>query len=248
MAFTEKSTYLVALEKGLIEGALSEMGYEGIYPMLLKKILIPYWRYIAHVFMFAEMEEIPNVFVEEEHDVEVVSSKPSDEDVYFVKLAEYEDVLTGEELDMDFYFEMETLPVENDPPEQVNLHTTENLEARLEHVKRSVGYPSSTPYFTNKEPPQDANVDLVPRKIRRDPRLGVVIRESETEHVSVTQIQTITAGPTEPPPHIKESIDGSSSHTKDLDYESFLPGEKEIKADKGNKVLPKDEPIDIVKL
>ncbi|KAL8223152.1 hypothetical protein R6Q57_020551 [Mikania cordata] len=164
------------------------------------------------------MEEIPNVFVEEEHDVEVVSSKPSDEDVYFVNLAEYEDVLTGEEQDMDFYFEMETLPVENDPPEQVNLHTTKNLEALLEHVKRSVGYPSSTPSFTNKEPPLDAN------------------------------IQTITTGPTEPPPHIKESIDGSSSHTKGLDYESFIAGEKEIRADKGKKVFPKDEPIDIVKL
>ncbi|KAL8240113.1 hypothetical protein R6Q59_013468 [Mikania micrantha] len=272
MAFTNKPTDPVALEKGVIKGVLSEMGYEGIYPMLQKKLLIPYWRYIAHVFMmcmsgnkgtfdmlnkeqssafnqggkykfeglhtlkkfgqFAKMEdvdaaeasEIPNVFVEEEHDVEVVSSKPSYEDVYVVKLPEYEDVLTGEEPDMDFDFEMETLPVENDPPEQVNLLTTENLEALLEHVKRT------------------------PRKRRRDPRPGVVIRESETEPVSVTQIQTTTAEPTEPSPHIKESIVGSSSHTEDLDYDSFLDGEKEIRDDKGKNVLPEDEPIDIVKL
>ncbi|KAL8257324.1 hypothetical protein R6Q59_029365 [Mikania micrantha] len=68
---------------------------------------------------FAEMEgvdavetsEIPNVFVEEEHDVEIVSSKPFDEDVYVVKLPEYEDDLTREEPDMDFDFEMETLPI-----------------------------------------------------------------------------------------------------------------------------------------
>ncbi|KAL8218172.1 hypothetical protein R6Q57_021545 [Mikania cordata] len=36
-----------------------------------------------------EAPEIPNVFVKEEHDVEVVCSKPSDEDVYVVKLPGY---------------------------------------------------------------------------------------------------------------------------------------------------------------
>ncbi|KAL8245773.1 hypothetical protein R6Q59_006989 [Mikania micrantha] len=51
MAFTDEPTDLVTLEKGVTEGVLSEMGYEGIYSMLQKKLQIPYWRYIAHVFM-----------------------------------------------------------------------------------------------------------------------------------------------------------------------------------------------------
>ncbi|KAL8211267.1 hypothetical protein R6Q57_005704 [Mikania cordata] len=198
------------------------MGYEGVYLMLQKKLRIPYWRYIAHVFMvcksgnkgtfdmlnteqslafvaltmnwgynfskfilnemkgnlkgnkserfmmyprflqvifdekfsvllkgavtqdlkllseytfplvmqnrggkykfeglhplkkfgqFAEIEEgdvkaveIPIAFIEEENDIEVMNSRPSDEDVYVVKLLEYEDVVTGEEPDMDFDF------------------------------------------------------------------------------------------------------------------------------------------------
>ncbi|KAL8243979.1 hypothetical protein R6Q59_010237 [Mikania micrantha] len=51
MAFTDKPTDPVSLLKEIIEGVLSEMGCEGVYPMLQKKLLIPYWRYIAHVFM-----------------------------------------------------------------------------------------------------------------------------------------------------------------------------------------------------
>ncbi|KAL8200247.1 hypothetical protein R6Q57_011586 [Mikania cordata] len=51
MGFIDKSTNLVSLEKGVIEGVLLEMDYEGVYLVLQKKLLIPYWRYIAHVFM-----------------------------------------------------------------------------------------------------------------------------------------------------------------------------------------------------
>ncbi|KAL8205618.1 hypothetical protein R6Q57_009169 [Mikania cordata] len=109
--------------------------------------------------------------------------------------------------------------------------------------------PPSTPFFTNQESHVDVDTDLVPRKRRRrDPRPGVVIHELETEPVLVTKILAITAEPTEPPPHIKESIAGSSSHTEDLDYDTFLAGEKEIRANKGKNVLLYDEPIDIVKL
>ncbi|KAL8208945.1 hypothetical protein R6Q57_008357 [Mikania cordata] len=153
-------------------------------------------------------------------------------------LPEYEDVLTREETDMDFDFEMEIQQVENDPPEQVNLLTTENLEAFLEHVKRSVGNPPFAPSFTDQEPPLDAVADLVPRKRRRrDPQRGIVIRELETEHVSVTQIQTTTVELPEPSPQVKEPVDGSSSHAEDLDYDSFLAGEQVTRADRGKNVV-----------
>ncbi|KAL8213971.1 hypothetical protein R6Q57_003420 [Mikania cordata] len=314
MAFTNKPTDHVSLEKEVIEGVLSEMGYEGVYSMMQKKLLIPYWRYIAHVFMvcmsgnkgtfdmlnkkksfafvalamnweynfskfilnemkgnlkgskyerfmmyprFLQMifderysglqrgvvtrdlnllsestfplimqnqggkykfeedvvaAEAPNVFVEEEHDVEI--------------LPEYEDVTTGDEPDLDFDFEMETIPVESDLPEQVNLLTTENLEALLKHVKRSVGNPPPASSFVDQEPPLDVTADLVPRKRRRrDPR----------------------PGPTEPFPQIKESTAVSSSHTEDIDYDSFLAGETGTRADKGKNALPDDEPIHVVK-
>ncbi|KAL8211279.1 hypothetical protein R6Q57_005716 [Mikania cordata] len=143
-----------------------------------------------------EATEIPNVFVEKEHDVEIVSSKPSDEDVYVVKFQDYEDVVTRDEPDLDFDFETETIPVESDLPEHVNRLTIENLEALLEHVKRT----------------------------------------------------TITVEPTEPIAQIKESAAGSSSHTEDIDYDSFLAAERGVRVDKGKNVLPNDEPIDIVKL
>ncbi|KAL8228644.1 hypothetical protein R6Q59_000551 [Mikania micrantha] len=218
--------------------------FEGLHP--LKKF-----------GQFAEIEDAdtaeevnaPNVVVEEEHDVEAAGSKSADDDVYLVKFPEYEDVLMGEEPDVDFEFEIETQEVEKDLPEQMNLLTTENLEALLEHVKMSVGNPPSAPSFTNQELPLDVDADLVPRKRRRrDPRPGVVVREPETEHVLVTQIQTTTTEPTEPSPQVKESVAGSSSHTEDLDYDSFLAVEQVIRADKGTNVLPEDEPIDMVKL
>ncbi|KAL8215992.1 hypothetical protein R6Q57_022829 [Mikania cordata] len=130
--------------------------------------------------------EIPNFFVKEEYDVEVVSSKPSDEDDYEVKLPDYEDVLTGEEPDMDFDFEMETKQVENDPPEQVNLVATENLEALLEHVKRSVGNPSSAPSFIEPEQPLDVAADLEPRNRRRYPRPWI----HEDEPIDIVKLQS----------------------------------------------------------
>ncbi|KAL8202070.1 hypothetical protein R6Q57_011217 [Mikania cordata] len=169
-------------------------------------------------------------------------------DVYVVKLPEYEDVVTRDELDLDFNFEMETIPVESDLPEKVNLLTPENLVALLEHVKRSVGNPPPALSFANQEPPMDVGADLVPRKRRRDPLPGVIVSELENEPISVTQMQTITVEPTEPLPKFKESTAGSSSHTKDIDYDSFLAVETGTRADKGKHGLPDDEPIDVVKL
>ncbi|KAL8199600.1 hypothetical protein R6Q57_013168 [Mikania cordata] len=113
----------------------------------------------------AEEPMIPNVFVEEEHDVETVSSKFYDEDVYVVKLPKYEDVLTVEGTNMDFDFEIESHEVENDIPEQMNLLTTENLVALLEHVKRSAGYPPSATSFTKLEPPLDVAADLLQSRV-----------------------------------------------------------------------------------
>ncbi|KAL8199668.1 hypothetical protein R6Q57_013236 [Mikania cordata] len=301
----------------LIEGILSKMGYEGVYLMLQKKILIPSWRYIPHLFMvcmsgnkgsfdmlnkeqtsafvalsmnwgfnfskfilnemkgnlrgsrserfmmyprflqmffderfpnlqrgvvnwdlkllsestfplmmqnrggkykfeglhplkkfgqFAETEgvdvgevaEIPNAVIEEEHDVQVLGSKSSDEDIYVVQPPEYEAVVTGYEPDMDFDFETDTVLVESESPEQMSLFTAENLEPLLEHVKSSVS--------------------------------------------------TIAVEPTEPVPRFIESTAGPSSHTEDVDYDSFLVKETRTRADKGKYVLPDDEPIDVVKL
>ncbi|KAL8209501.1 hypothetical protein R6Q57_006233 [Mikania cordata] len=210
MAFTDKSTDPASLDKGVIEGVISEMGYEGVYLMLQKKLPIPYWTYIAHVFMecmsgnkgtfdmlnkeqtsafvalamnwgfnfskfilnemkgnlrgsrsernlkllsestfplmmqnrggqykfkglhslkkfrqYAETKgvdvgkaaEIPNAVIEEEHDVQALGSKSSDEDVYVVQPPVYEAVVTGYEPDMVFDLEMETVPVESESPE-----------------------------------------------------------------------------------------------------------------------------------
>ncbi|KAL8225957.1 hypothetical protein R6Q57_018514 [Mikania cordata] len=59
----------------------------------------------------------------------------------------------------------------------LNLPTTENIEALLEHVKRSVGNPPPTSSFIDQEPPFDNVADLIPRKRRRrDPRPGIVVR------------------------------------------------------------------------
>ncbi|KAL8214038.1 hypothetical protein R6Q57_003487 [Mikania cordata] len=196
------------------------------------------------------VEEVnaPNAVVEE-HDVDIVVSRSVDDDVYFVKLPEYEDVVTGDEPDMDFDFKMETIPDESNPSEQLNLLTTENLDALLEHVKINVGYPPFASSLANQDPPLDATADLVPRKRRRrDTRPRVVVAESETELIAETQIHTTIVEPTESSPNIREVVAGSSSHTEDIDYDSFLAGETGIRVDKINNVLPEDEVIDIVKL
>ncbi|KAL8229727.1 hypothetical protein R6Q57_014627 [Mikania cordata] len=125
---------------------------------------------------FAEIDDIDateepgvsNVFVQEEHDMEA--------------FPEYEDVLTREGTDMDFYFEHETQDVENNLPEQMNFLTTENLVAFLE----SLGNPPSAPSFTEQEPLLDVAADLVPRKRRRrDPRPAreQVIRSDRRKNV-----------------------------------------------------------------
>ncbi|KAL8205552.1 hypothetical protein R6Q57_009103 [Mikania cordata] len=144
-----------------------------------------------------------------------------------VQPPEYEDVVAGYEPDMDFKFETETMPVKSDSLEQVNLLTTENLEALLEHVMRSVGNPPSVLSFADQEPPPDDATDLVPRKIRRrDPRPGVVVAEPKTELITETQIHTTIVEPTETTsPNIREDGARSSSHTEDIDYDSFLAGE-----------------------
>ncbi|KAL8228412.1 hypothetical protein R6Q57_015996 [Mikania cordata] len=51
LTFLDKSTDPVSVQKEVIQNVLNNMGYEGVYPMLQKKQLTPYWRYIAHVFM-----------------------------------------------------------------------------------------------------------------------------------------------------------------------------------------------------
>ncbi|KAL8208972.1 hypothetical protein R6Q57_008384 [Mikania cordata] len=223
MAFTDKPTDPISLEKGVIEE--------------IKDVDT------------VEATVIPNVIVEEEHDIEIINSRPSDEDLYVVKLPEFEDVMTRDESDMDFDFEMETVLYESNPSEQKTMPTTENLEALLKHVKRSVGNPPPAPSFADQEPPLDVAADLAPRKIRlRDPRPRVVVSEPETGPILVTKIETITVEPTEPLPQSKESTAGSSSHTKNIDYDSFLFGKTRIRVDKGKNVLPEDEKIDIMKL
>ncbi|KAL8228514.1 hypothetical protein R6Q57_016098 [Mikania cordata] len=251
------SKFILNYMKGNLKGSKSEMFM--MYPRFLQMIfdeifpgLQRGWRgkykfeglhSLKKFGQFAEIhnadvaEEVnaPNAVVEEEHDVDIAVSRSADDDVYFVKLPEYEDVVTGDEADIDFDFEMETVPDESNHSEQVNLLTTENPEALFEHVKRN--------------PPLDTTADLVPRKRRRrDPRPRFVVAEPETELIAETQIQTTIVEPTESSPNIREAAAGSSSHIEDIDYDSFLAGEIVIRVDKGNNVLPQDEPIDIVKL
>ncbi|KAL8209463.1 hypothetical protein R6Q57_006195 [Mikania cordata] len=203
-----------------------------------------------------EVAEIINVMIEEKHDVQVLGSRSSDVDVYMVLPPEYEDIMTGQKPDMDFHFESEMEPVEIKSPEQMNLLTAQNLEALLEHFKRSVGNPPPTSSFTDQEPPLDTAVNLILRKRRRrrrrrrrDPRPGIVVSEPETNIISLTQVPPITVEPREHVPHFTESTAGpSSSHIEDVDYDSLFIGETETKADKGKNVLPDDEPIDVVKL
>ncbi|KAL8201922.1 hypothetical protein R6Q57_011069 [Mikania cordata] len=138
----------------------------------------------------SEATKISNAVIEEDHDVQVMGSKSSDEDVYVVHPPEYEEVVTGNEPDLDFYFEMETIPVEGNRPEQVNLLTIENIEALLEHVKRSVGNPPLAFSFTDQEPPLDAAADLVPRlRRKRDPRPGIVVN-NEAKDRKIKDLET----------------------------------------------------------
>ncbi|KAL8242278.1 hypothetical protein R6Q59_012580 [Mikania micrantha] len=196
-----------------------------------------------------EVAETPNVMIEEEHDVQILGSSSSDDDVYIVQPSEYEDVVTGHKPDMDFDFESEMEPIEIEPSEQMNLLTAENLEPLLEHVKRSVGNPPLTSSFTDQEPPFDIVADLIPRKRRRrDQRPGIVVREPETEITPEIQVPTITIEPTEPVPRFTESTVGPSSHTEDVNYDSFLIRETGARADKGKNELRDDEPINVVKL
>ncbi|KAL8205512.1 hypothetical protein R6Q57_009063 [Mikania cordata] len=222
------------LKRGVITRDLKLLN-ESTFPLILQnrggKYQFQGLHKLREFFQFAKIEdidvaevaEITNAVVGEEHDVQVVGSKSSDEDVYVVHPPEYEDAMTGNEPDLDFDFEMETIQVEGNPP------------------------PASS--FTDQEPPLDTAADLVPRKKRRrDLRPGIVVSEPETEIISVTLMPTITVEPTEPVPLFKESTAGSSSHTEDVDYDYFLVGKTGTRADKGKNVLPDDEPIDVVNL
>ncbi|KAL8200248.1 hypothetical protein R6Q57_011587 [Mikania cordata] len=179
MIFDEK---FPNLQRGVVTRDLKLLS-DSTFPLIMQNRGL---RPLKKFGQFAEAEgvddveeaEISNEWVEEEHDVQVVGSN--------------EDVMTGNESHMNFDFEMETIAVKGDRSEQVNLLTTKNLEALLEHVKRSVGNPPLTSYFTDKEPSFDTSSNLIPRKRRRrDPRPGIVVRKPETEIASVTQVLTI---------------------------------------------------------
>jgi hypothetical protein len=45
------STALVKFGNKLVSEVLLQMGYEGKYPRLQKKLLHPYWKFLAHIFM-----------------------------------------------------------------------------------------------------------------------------------------------------------------------------------------------------
>ncbi|KAL7602938.1 hypothetical protein Lser_V15G19704 [Lactuca serriola] len=47
----EKDTYPTDIDLRFVDEYLENMGYEGIFPPTLKKLLPPYWRFLAHVFV-----------------------------------------------------------------------------------------------------------------------------------------------------------------------------------------------------
>ncbi|KAL8215908.1 hypothetical protein R6Q57_022745 [Mikania cordata] len=50
LQFGDKESDPVELDQELINRAMYQMGHEGAYPPTKKKLLHPYWRYLAHVF------------------------------------------------------------------------------------------------------------------------------------------------------------------------------------------------------
>ncbi|KAL8215984.1 hypothetical protein R6Q57_022821 [Mikania cordata] len=115
-----------------------------------------------------------------------------------------------------------------------------NLEALLEHVKRSVGNSPPKSSFIDQETPLDTTPDLIPRKRRRrGPWPGIVMRELDTEITSITQVPTIIVEPTEPVPRATESTAGPSFHTEAVDYDSFLAGEIGTRAYEGKNLQNK---------
>ncbi|KAL8205540.1 hypothetical protein R6Q57_009091 [Mikania cordata] len=49
LQFGDKATHPIEIDRQTIESALVRMGYEGSFPPTEKKLLHPYWRYLAHV-------------------------------------------------------------------------------------------------------------------------------------------------------------------------------------------------------
>ncbi|KAL8256212.1 hypothetical protein R6Q59_031279 [Mikania micrantha] len=49
LQFGDKATDPVELDHDLVHRTVYQMGHEGVYPPTEKKLLHPYWRYIAHV-------------------------------------------------------------------------------------------------------------------------------------------------------------------------------------------------------
>ncbi|KAD3337638.1 hypothetical protein E3N88_33158 [Mikania micrantha] len=49
--FGDKDTDPVELDQDLVNRTVYQMGHEGAYPPTEKKLLHPYWRYLAHVLL-----------------------------------------------------------------------------------------------------------------------------------------------------------------------------------------------------
>ncbi|KAL8244166.1 hypothetical protein R6Q59_010424 [Mikania micrantha] len=49
LQFGDKATDPVELDHDLVNRIMYQMGHEGVYPPTEKKLLLPYWRYLAHV-------------------------------------------------------------------------------------------------------------------------------------------------------------------------------------------------------
>ncbi|KAL8265785.1 hypothetical protein R6Q59_003129 [Mikania micrantha] len=47
--FEDKATDPVELDHDLVHRTFYQMGHEGVYPPIEKKLLHPYWRYLAHI-------------------------------------------------------------------------------------------------------------------------------------------------------------------------------------------------------
>ncbi|KAL8226699.1 hypothetical protein R6Q57_016531 [Mikania cordata] len=135
------------LQRGIVTRDLKLLN-ESKFPLMLKNRVGKY--------QFQGLHQLRKF---EEHDMEAVSLKNFDENVYIVKLPEHEDILTEESHDVVFDFETEAHEIEKEVPDQMDLLTTENLDALREYVKQNVGNPPSTPSFTEQEPLLDVNAE-----------------------------------------------------------------------------------------
>ncbi|KAF5805121.1 hypothetical protein HanXRQr2_Chr05g0205351 [Helianthus annuus] len=196
----------LSIQRRKLWGVLSKMSYEGSYPPTTKKLLHPYWRFLAHVYLVcisgnkSGIDTLTirqssglapvNAIVADEHDVEIIDAPhKSSESVENVDLTgiESEDDVADERMIDD----TEVNENVGDSEAEVNV---ESLTAEAQNVEEpiSVNPPHAKSVVISSAKPENVDKDptasLPPRKhSRRDPRIN---REVSTE-TRITQELTM---------------------------------------------------------